>query len=112
MNWTPLTDLAQLETIVSESQTEAVVVFKHSTRCSISHMAKGRLDRGESFKQKTYYLDLIEHRDISDALANRFQVHHESPQILIIRNGECVYAESHNGIIIEELEEQLTQHTG
>ncbi len=111
MNWLPLTDANQLDAIAEKSNARGVVIFKHSTRCSISHMAKGRLDRSDSITDVDfYYLDLIAYRSISDEIAKRFQVHHESPQILLIRNGECVYAESHNGIIIEEIQEQIEQH--
>lgn len=107
MNWNELTDMAQLDAIVEESKTQPVVIFKHSIRCSISTMAKGRLERSEEPQGvKFYYLDLINHRDISNKVAEVFQVHHESPQILLIKNGECTYEESHNGISMEEIEEQ------
>lgn len=107
MNWNELTDMAQLDAIIEESKTQPVVIFKHSIRCSISTMAKGRLERSEEPQGvKFYYLDLINHRDISNKVAEVFQVHHESPQILLIKNGECTYEESHNGISMEEIEEQ------
>lgn len=107
MNWIELTDMAQLDAIIEESKTQPVVIFKHSIRCSISTMAKGRLERSEEPQGvKFYYLDLINHRDISNKVAEVFQVHHESPQILLIKNGECTYEESHNGISMEEIEEQ------
>ncbi len=104
MSWNDLTEEAQLEQIKKESADRPVVIFKHSTRCSISSMAKGRLERsiapeGVSF----YYLDLIRYRNISNKIAEVFSVHHESPQVLIIRNGSCVYDDSHNGISMEEI---------
>lgn len=108
MNWIELTDEQQLDTIIEESKSQPVVIFKHSTRCSISSMAKGRLDREEAPQgTKFYYLDLITYRPISNKVAEVFNVHHESPQILLIKNGECTYEESHNGINMEEIEEQL-----
>lgn len=108
MNWIELTDIAQLDKIKEESRTEAVVIFKHSIRCSISSMAKSRLERSHNITNnlKFYYLDLIRYRDISNKIAADFQVHHESPQVLLIRNGECVYEESHNGIDMFEITEQ------
>ncbi len=110
MNWLPLTSLEQLDTIKEQSFTKPIVLFKHSTRCSISDMAKGRLDRSpDNTNADFYYLDLIAHRDISSEIAERFKVNHESPQILLILNGECTYAESHMGIRMEEIEEQLNQ---
>ena len=110
MNWLPLSEISQLDQIIDQSNEQPIVIFKHSTRCSISHMAKGRLDRSEEIPETPfYYLDLIAYRDISNQIAEKFQVHHESPQILLIRNGECVYAESHSGIMMEEIAEQIKE---
>lgn len=107
MNWIALTDEAQLDTIVEESKSQPVVIFKHSTRCSISSMAKSRLDNEDQPDGvKFYYLDLIAYRPISNKVAEMFSVHHESPQVILIKNGECTYDESHNGINMEEIMEQ------
>ncbi|MCB0699419.1 MAG: bacillithiol system redox-active protein YtxJ [Chitinophagales bacterium] len=106
MNWIELTDEAQLDAIIEESKQAPVVIFKHSTRCSISSMAKNRLDKADNpDNMKFYYLDLITYRPISNKIAEVFQEHHESPQVLLIRNGECVYEESHNGINIDDIVE-------
>ena len=110
MNWIPLTEEAQLDSIISESKIQPVVIFKHSTTCSISAMAKGRMDREEApGGVKFYYLDLHRYRLISNKIAEIFHVHHESPQLLLIKDGECTYDESHNGISMAELEEQIAQ---
>lgn len=107
MNWHQLTEETQIDTIIEESKTQPVVIFKHSTRCHISSMVKNRLDRDEEPENvKFYYLDLIAHRSISNKIAEVFKVHHESPQVLLIRNAECIYEESHNGIMMEEIIEQ------
>lgn len=107
MNWNELSEEAQLDTIIEESKTMPVVIFKHSTRCSISTMAKSRLEReAEPQGVKFYYLDLIRYRNISNKVAEVFQVHHESPQVLLIKNGECTFEESHNGINMSEIAEQ------
>lgn len=108
MNWIPLTTEAQLEEIKQISFTKPVVILKHSTRCSISTMAKGRLDRavqpeGVDF----YYLDLLAYRPISNRIAELFGVPHESPQVLLIKNAECTYEETHNGIDMDDLIAQL-----
>lgn len=104
MNWIDLNSEAQLDTLCEKSHEKPVVIFKHSTRCSISTMAKGRLDRAGSIEGADfYYLDLLAHRPLSNLIAERFSVYHESPQILVIRNGECTYDESHNGIDPDEL---------
>lgn len=108
MNWIELTDEAQLDAITEESKTQPVVIYKHSHRCHICTMAKTRLERGEApAGVKFYFLDVLAHRPVSNRVAEIFHVHHESPQLLLIKNGECVYEESHNGIRMDELVEQL-----
>ena len=83
------------------------VIFKHSTRCSISSMAKNRLERAAPAQNVEFnLLDLIKHRELSQKIADDFSVEHESPQILFIKNGECVYDESHSGISMDEISEQ------
>jgi bacillithiol system protein YtxJ len=108
MDWIEITQTEQLEQIKKGTDNHVAVIFKHSTRCSISNMAKLRLERepqpaGTSF----YLLDLLKYRALSNQIADDFKVHHESPQILIIRNGDCVFEESHNGINMAEIAEQV-----
>ena len=104
MNWIPLTNQQQLVDIKAESHKHPVVIFKHSTTCSISNMAKNRLERVQPITDVSfYYLDLLQHRSISNQVAEYFGVRHESPQILLLKNGECVYDESHNGISMDEI---------
>ncbi|MEY3119561.1 MAG: hypothetical protein RIT30_1494 [Bacteroidota bacterium] len=110
MNWIPLTDLNQLETIQDLSFTTPQVILKHSTTCSISKMSLARLERSDAPTSiQFYYLDLLNYRAISNAIAEKFSVYHESPQILLIKNGECTYDESHGGIQMEEIVEQATR---
>lgn len=105
MNWIPLTDEKQLDQVVVNSNTVPQVIFKHSTRCSISSMAKNRLDRKDApAGVDFYYLDLIKYRNLSNKIARDFEVTHQSPQVLVIENGKCVYHESHSGIDFEEIE--------
>jgi bacillithiol system protein YtxJ len=108
MNWKNITSATDLEQIKLASQNEAQVIFKHSTRCSISTMAKSRLERSATGNETNfYYLDLIAHRDLSNKIAEDFDVAHESPQVLVIKNGACSYDESHNAITMDEIVEQL-----
>ena len=108
MHWIHLTDIATIDQIIKDSFDKPQVIFKHSTRCSISSMALNRLEREEApANANFYYLDLLSYRNISNAIANQFNVYHESPQILIIRNGECTYDESHQGINMSEIAEQV-----
>jgi len=107
MNWIELQNLDSLEAIKLKSFERVQVIFKHSTSCSISSVVKNRLERSISPTEiDFYYLDLIKHRDVSNAIASLFQVHHESPQILVIKNGECIYEESHYGIMMDDIVEQ------
>lgn len=104
MDWNVLNDEGQLQEIISKSATRPQVIFKHSTRCSISSVAKGRLDRANASSSiDFYYLDLVTYRNVSNKIAQLFNIHHESPQVLVIRNGECVYDESHMGINMQEI---------
>jgi len=110
MNWIELTTEHQLEEIKKHSSQQAQLIFKHSTRCSISTMAKSRLERSAITPDvQFHFLDLIKYRTISSKIEEEFSVHHESPQVLLIRNGACIYDESHNGISMEEIEEQVNQ---
>lgn len=108
MNWNILTSENQLDDLKQRSLAIPQVIFKHSTRCTISSVAKNRLERAESpEKVEFHFLDLIKYRNISNKIESDFMITHESPQVLLIKNGECVYDESHSGISMSELEEQL-----
>lgn len=111
MNFIPLSSLSQLNEIDTLSASQHVVIFKHSTRCSISDIAYHRLQKGnteEINKIPVYYLDLIQHRDISNAIAEKYHVYHESPQVLLIKEGECYFDCSHMDIswplILDEMQ--------
>ncbi len=109
MDWNKIKSMADLEEATKQSENEKVLLFKHSTRCSVSSMALNRLERSwkdaEMEGLKPYFLDLIAHRDISAEIADKFGVRHESPQVLVIENGECVYHNSHMGISYNELKQ-------
>lgn len=107
MSWKKLDSVSQLDQIIEESKEKSVLVFKHSTRCSISSMAWSRIERNwkqeDNEKVSPYFLDLIAFRAISDEIARRFSVPHASPQIILIRNGEAIYDDSHMGINYQEI---------
>jgi bacillithiol system protein YtxJ len=108
MKWIPLTSEDQLIEIRERSATLPQVIFKHSTRCGTSSMVLNRLERADAPESVDFYfLDLISHRNLSNKIAEEFSVYHESPQVLLIKNGECVYDESHMGIQMDELVEQV-----
>lgn len=104
--WKSLSTVEQLDEIITTSKTKTVLIFKHSTRCGISRMVLSRFE--ESFNDNKdavefYYLDLLNFRSISDEVAARFQVFHQSPQLLVIKNGACVAQGSHYSILEMEI---------
>jgi bacillithiol system protein YtxJ len=106
MNWIHLTDERQLTDIISNSKTKPQVIFKHSTRCSISAVALQRLQKSQQPDSLDFYfLDLLAHRPLSNKVSEVFGVHHESPQVLLIKDGKCIFDESHLGISMNDLVE-------
>lgn len=109
MNWKQLTSLSQLEDLAKESAEGPVLIFKHSRSCSISSTALARLERNWNLGEKVniYFLDLLSYRDISNAIAEKFGVQHESPQVLILENGKSVFNCSHFDINFKEISKRL-----
>jgi bacillithiol system protein YtxJ len=104
MKWIPLLNEHQLEEIKIKSSQNPQIIFKHSSRCGVSSMAKNRLDRNEAPQGiDFYFLDIFNYRSISNKIAIDFKVRHQSPQVLLIKNGNCVYDESHSGIDMEDI---------
>lgn len=101
LNWIHFTSMKQLEEIKENSKTEPIFIFKHSTRCEISRMVLKQFEAlfSEEYKNlKIYYLDLLNHRDISNEIGATFQVIHQSPQLLVIKNGISIQNASHYDI--------------
>lgn len=107
MNWNQLTQSNQLSTIDEESKNGKVFIFKHSTTCSISSAALNRLERkwqeNDNLKIKPYYLDLLTYRQLSNEIAHKYGIVHESPQVLIIENEKCTLSNSHFDITYDSL---------
>lgn len=99
--WIPLSELEQLDKISEKSKTKTQVVFKHSTRCGISKMVMNQFVDAYSLTENDldlYYLDLLNYREISNEVGHKFQVMHQSPQLLVIKNGTVVTHDSHGAI--------------
>jgi bacillithiol system protein YtxJ len=109
MKWLELTEEKEIEAIKEQSAVHPVLIFKHSTRCSTSAAALDRLERNwkdsEMKSMTPYYLDLISYRTISKKVQDTFYVEHESPQVLVIKNGKCIYKASHFEINYKEIKE-------
>ena len=98
-NWLWLTDDNSFQLAMHKSFERKILIFKHSTRCSISSMALNRIEDNAKRKIATcYFLDLLKYRSISNKIEEELSVKHESPQILVIENGACTYHSSHNDI--------------
>jgi bacillithiol system protein YtxJ len=108
MHWIHLTDEDQLQKIIIRSQEKLQVIFKYSNHCHLSEVVFHRLQKDCCPEQiDFYFLDLIAYGNISDKVSETFHVSHQSPQILLIRDGECIFDESHSEISLEE----IMQHT-
>ena len=109
INWIPLQFAGQLDEMVAISDQKPAVIFKHSSRCSISRFALKQFEKEFVLEDRVdaYFLDLLEYRDISNEIASRFGVYHQSPQLLLIKNGKSVYDASHDAIDAGDLVKRL-----
>jgi bacillithiol system protein YtxJ len=112
-DWLSLNNAEQLKTLFTQAGSSGpniAVIFKHSTRCSISRMVLSRLEEKwavDPSEVPFYYLDLIAYRQLSDEIASHLGVRHESPQLLIIRNNTCLYNKTHTSISAEDAQHFL-----
>ena len=105
-----LATIGELDACLERSKTGPVFLFKHSTACPISASARRRVEAFEGRAggcPPVYVVHVIEHRSVSDAVAERLSVRHQSPQLMLVREGIAVWAASHHGIYQERLEETL-----
>jgi len=107
--WTDLKEAKQWEEI--KKTPGRSLIFKHSTRCGVSGFALKAFEKNwmEEKNVQMYYLDLLKNRALSDAIAADMSVRHESPQVLIIENGQVNYHASHNEIDAQHIKKQLTK---
>jgi len=102
VDWNPLSDITQLDTIIEDSDTKIQAIFKHSTRCGISSGVLRKFEQklfDTSSSVELHFLDLIANRDVSNEIAERFNIIHQSPQLLLIRNREIIHYASHYDIV-------------
>ena len=109
MPWIALNDKAQFAKIKEASKTKPQVIFKHSTRCGISSMVLRQFESSYSFEDQVglYYIDLLNFRDVSQEAASQFQVMHQSPQMLIVKNGVVVHHASHHDIFAQSIGQHI-----
>ena len=111
IHWKDLNSLDDLNAVSDLSKNQPVLIFKHSTRCSISASTLNRLERNwdEAVVSPIipYFLDLLKFRTLSNQIASMFKIEHESPQLLLIKNGRVIYHASHMNITFEEIKSAL-----
>jgi bacillithiol system protein YtxJ len=102
--WVKLTSSEQLHELINSSETKPVVLFKHSTRCSISSMALNRFENNMDPEKATcVYLDLLAYRPLSAEIEALTKVEHQSPQAILINNHQVIYTETHSGINAQDI---------
>lgn len=110
VNWIPLNDFKDLENVTNESFKKTVVLFKHSTRCSISRFALKQFENEFDLPEESislYFLDLLNFRAISNKIADDFQVMHQSPQMIVLKDGVVVFSSTHSDINANDLKRFL-----
>lgn len=110
LKWHALENIVLFNAAIKENNDQVIYLFKHSTRCSISSMAKARLEGLDLPADYFYYLDLIAFREISNTLALELAVEHQSPQLIILKNGVTLGVLSHNGINKSNIAEILANN--
>ena len=108
--WTNVTSVDQLQEVLESAKEKPVLLFKHSTRCSISSMALSSFESDWSSENELcdlYFVDLLRHRDVSNAIASETGVAHQSPQAILIDGSEVVYHASHSSISVRAIEKLL-----
>ena len=101
MNWHIIDSVDVWKEAVEQSALRPVAIFKHSTRCSVSFMARKSLESQWHYSEEEivpYFLDLIAHRSLSNLIAEETGIRHESPQLIVLEDGKPVYNTSHYGI--------------
>jgi len=109
IDWIVLESSRQLDELLKQSSEKSILLFKHSTRCSISSMAKSRLENDWDLQNEVtpVYLDLISYREISNEIADRLNVVHQSPQTILVKDGLVIHHASHNQISVSDIKTHL-----
>lgn len=107
MKWKELNNINDLESALKASYEQPVALFKHSTRCSVSLMAKKSVERFWDLDIDAYYLDLIAYRDVSNSIAEQLEIYHQSPQMILVKDGKAIYDASHGSIDVDAMGELL-----
>jgi len=107
--WIQLESLNQLDTITENSKNKPQFIYKHSSTCGISRMVLNMFSESYDMDLDVdlYFLTIQNHRDVSNAIAEKFGVRHESPQLLVVKNAEVAFHTSHGAISDTDLTKYL-----
>lgn len=111
--WVKTDNSLDIDQLMEESKKTPILLFKHSTTCGISAASKAGLEENyEKYLNNTYfyYIDLLKYRKLSDKVAEELGVLHQSPQIILLMNGEVKFHTSHQGINSELIESKIKEH--
>ena len=106
INWSKLENISDIDEIIDQSELNTIVIFKHSTRCGISSSVLRRFEKQTkppTDQTNFYLLNVIQHRNISNEISQQLTIHHESPQLIIIKNREVIAHDSHYEILNMDL---------
>ena len=112
MNWKNLNSIEEVDLALQESFNKPILFFKHSTRCGISASAQHTLNSNWDLNDDditAYHLDLLTYRNVSNYIAEKLDVLHQSPQAIVVKNGEAVYSVTHHAISVDKIKEQLVE---
>jgi len=104
-----LRSLADLDRALAAGKGK-IVLYKHSTQCGICDGALEEIEeylKNHSGAGEFYYLDLLAHRDVSNAIAQRLGVKHESPQAIFLDDGKVSSVLNHRAIRVAAIETAL-----
>jgi len=109
INWNHITTVEELNQAIADTDNVTGIFFKHSTRCSISSMALNRFESSweQDDNSKLYFIDLISNRDVSNSISELMGVMHQSPQVIVVKNGKEIYNASHNGISASDIKNSI-----
>lgn len=109
LNWINITTVEELNEAIADTENGFGLFFKHSTRCNISAMALNNFESQweENDQCKVYFIDLIAHRDVSNAISELTNVEHQSPQVILVKDKQAIYSHSHNGISAREIKKLI-----
>ncbi len=112
INWLSLTESSQLDAVISGSNLKPILIFKHSTRCGVSRMALKNFEREYDLDEADidlYFLDLLNFRVLSNEISEKLNVYHQSPQVIVIKNGQVIYHDSHYEISLDTIKNVLVK---